>query len=140
MSHTLFIKMCTWEFSSWKPSRKDSNSSAALSIRSAYSPMIQIIDALWIIKISVSKYLLKSGDVKQSHQIKRSKYFHDPKKQFHSYKTMFKRELNQFPRWDKNCFCFPLFYFYWRYLQNNKRNRKICWVSWKFGMYMYMRM
>ena len=43
---TAFHKMHTWEFSSWKPSRKDSNNSAALSIRSAYSPMIQIIDAL----------------------------------------------------------------------------------------------
>jgi hypothetical protein len=33
-------------FSSWKPSKKLSKSSSALSILSAYSPIIQIIDAL----------------------------------------------------------------------------------------------
>ena len=40
----------TWEFSSWNPSRKDSNNSAALSILSAYSPIIQIIEALRMVK------------------------------------------------------------------------------------------
>ena len=38
--------LCTCVFSSWNPSRKLSNSSSALSIRSAYSPMIQIMEAL----------------------------------------------------------------------------------------------
>ena len=36
----------TWVFSSANPSRKLSSSSSALSILSAYSPMIQIMDAL----------------------------------------------------------------------------------------------
>lgn len=36
---------CTCEFSSWKPSKKLCNNSSALSIRSAYSPMIHIIEA-----------------------------------------------------------------------------------------------
>lgn len=35
----------TWVLSSWKPSRKLSSSSSALSIRSAYSPTIQIMAA-----------------------------------------------------------------------------------------------
>ena len=35
----------TWVLSSWKPSKKLSNSSSALSMRSAYSPTIQIMAA-----------------------------------------------------------------------------------------------
>ena len=47
-SLTMAVRSWSWTcvFSSWNPSRNDSRSSSALSIRSAYSPMIQIIDAL----------------------------------------------------------------------------------------------
>lgn len=40
-----FVWHQTWVLSSWKPSRKLSRSSSALSILSAYSPTIQIIAA-----------------------------------------------------------------------------------------------
>lgn len=43
---TLQIEKLTWVLSSWKPSRKLSSSSSALSILSAYSPTIQIMAAL----------------------------------------------------------------------------------------------
>lgn len=45
LTRSVFVCDPTWVLSSWKPSRKLSSSSSALSILSAYSPTIQIMAA-----------------------------------------------------------------------------------------------
>ena len=50
------IWSCTCGVSSSNDSRKDSSSSSALSMRSAYSPMIQIIEAFASGSSSVSRF------------------------------------------------------------------------------------
>lgn len=57
-SFTMAVNSCSWTcvFSSWNPSKKLSNSSSALSIRSAYSPIIQIMEARASGSSRVSKF------------------------------------------------------------------------------------